>query len=327
MTQAVFKKEEALGEAGALEVLNGPAKGKLEVLSFGTIHIGRAPDNDIVIEDKSVSRHHAQITFEDGHYFVADLNTSNGTLVNKKRILNQKIEHGDIVQVGHMIFRLLYPSTPGQMSDYVGIQNATQNAETILEKKSIRPLFYILFGIIALLVLWLWMTSKTPPSPMKQELERSTANTSATEEDISKPGPEAFSINWEKANQFYLSGYREYSAQNYLRALDDFKAALELYPDHRLAKIYLKKTEDGITQETDQSYKSALNYFNSGQYALAIYTFQSVMSLLKHRQPPEGFCQARQENRAPIENPDFEKYCDSEQKISEAQTKMSGEIQ
>ncbi len=229
-----------------------------------------------------------------------------------------------------MIFRVIYPmqtGMPGQAPDQRETTSRGRgDANDTSTKKSIRPLFYIMFGIVALLLLWLWVVSKTPPSPVAPVIDERTRPSSESNGAFkdNQPGSEAYSINWEKANQFYLSGYREYSAENYLRALDDFRASLELYPDHRLAKIYIKKTDEAITQVTEQNYKSAINYFNGGQYALAIYYFQSVMNLLKHRKPPEGFCQARLERTAPIDNPDFEKYCDSEQKISDAQSKMSG---
>ena len=48
--------------------------------------IGRHPECDVHIEDGSVSRRHAQITFEGGHFFVSDLNSRNGTLLNDEPI-------------------------------------------------------------------------------------------------------------------------------------------------------------------------------------------------------------------------------------------------
>lgn len=44
--------------------------------------IGRHPDCEVVVEENSVSRRHAQITFEDGHFFISDLGSRNGTEVN-----------------------------------------------------------------------------------------------------------------------------------------------------------------------------------------------------------------------------------------------------
>ncbi len=48
--------------------------------------LGRHPECDVHIEDGSVSRRHAQVTFESGHYFLSDLNSRNGTLLNDQPI-------------------------------------------------------------------------------------------------------------------------------------------------------------------------------------------------------------------------------------------------
>jgi sigma-B regulation protein RsbU (phosphoserine phosphatase) len=48
--------------------------------------IGRHPDCDVPIDDGSVSRHHAQVTLEEGQYFVQDLNSRNGTYLNNQQI-------------------------------------------------------------------------------------------------------------------------------------------------------------------------------------------------------------------------------------------------
>ncbi|MFK7769821.1 MAG: SpoIIE family protein phosphatase [Mariniblastus sp.] len=48
--------------------------------------IGRHPDCDIQIDDGSVSRHHAQVTYDGGQYYVQDLNSRNGTYLNNNAI-------------------------------------------------------------------------------------------------------------------------------------------------------------------------------------------------------------------------------------------------
>jgi len=48
----------------------------------GETKIGRRPDNDVVIADPRVSGNHCRIYFEDGGYFVEDVGSSNGTMVD-----------------------------------------------------------------------------------------------------------------------------------------------------------------------------------------------------------------------------------------------------
>lgn len=87
-------------------------------LRHGVNTIGRGLDNSIVVEDdaRSLSRHHAEIQVTDKGLYVTDLNSSNGTLVNQIKIIQQKLNHGDLVQFGSVIFRLVDESQSGDDS-------------------------------------------------------------------------------------------------------------------------------------------------------------------------------------------------------------------
>lgn len=85
------------------------SKGKtLSEHCFGTgrIVIGRAPDNEIYIKSKFVSRHHAQITSAKTGCFIEDLNSTNGVFIDKQRIKKHRLQDGDVVMLG--IHELVY---------------------------------------------------------------------------------------------------------------------------------------------------------------------------------------------------------------------------
>ena len=88
-----------------------------EVLAgFGNnITVTVKEDNSIVVEDdaRSLSRHHAEIQVTDKGIFVTDLNSSNGTFVNQTKIVQQKLNHDDLVQFGSVIFRLVDETKSG----------------------------------------------------------------------------------------------------------------------------------------------------------------------------------------------------------------------
>ncbi len=69
-----------------LYVMSGPKKGKSFTLEGEISYLGRAPENHVQIQDKSVSRQHLKITHRDGRYFLEDLHSRNGTLVENKPI-------------------------------------------------------------------------------------------------------------------------------------------------------------------------------------------------------------------------------------------------
>ena len=69
------------------------------------VSIGRAPDNDIPIDNLAVSNYHARVYAEAGHLVVEDLNSLNGTFVNEQRIERATVRDGDTIHIGkHHIF-------------------------------------------------------------------------------------------------------------------------------------------------------------------------------------------------------------------------------
>ncbi|SEM33917.1 GAF domain-containing protein [Syntrophus gentianae] len=70
------------------------------------IRIGRLPDNEIWIDDPSVSRRHATLTLDDGNPVLSDLGSRNGTSVNGTRISSTTLSSGDIIGVGTV--RIIY---------------------------------------------------------------------------------------------------------------------------------------------------------------------------------------------------------------------------
>jgi FHA domain-containing protein/zinc ribbon protein len=62
--------------------------------------IGRSPECEIFLDDVTVSRNHAVLVERDGHFFVEDQGSLNGTFVNRRRIDDQQLGNGDELQIG-----------------------------------------------------------------------------------------------------------------------------------------------------------------------------------------------------------------------------------
>jgi hypothetical protein len=69
-------------------------------LTTGRFIIGRTPDNDLQIDSKYISRHHAQIITSAHGSVVEDLNSTNGIYVRAKRVRRRMLNDGDVVQIG-----------------------------------------------------------------------------------------------------------------------------------------------------------------------------------------------------------------------------------
>jgi VWFA-related protein len=62
--------------------------------------IGRGPENALILADPLVSRHHARVLYEDGAYWVEDLASRNGTLVNGEETARRPLAAGDTIAIG-----------------------------------------------------------------------------------------------------------------------------------------------------------------------------------------------------------------------------------
>jgi FHA domain/zinc-ribbon domain len=102
--------DELAAEGPALVVRSGGGRaGEHFIPRGGRTMIGRSPDNEIFLDDVTVSRKHAVLVDEDGTFSIEDLGSLNGTFVNRKRIDSRtKLESGDEVQVGK--YRMSYIS-------------------------------------------------------------------------------------------------------------------------------------------------------------------------------------------------------------------------
>jgi hypothetical protein len=73
---------------------------------FGGLSIGRSPDADIRVEDRYASGIHARVYGRGGGYFVEDLNSTNGTLLNSAELHGEaQVDEGDLIRIGDTEFR------------------------------------------------------------------------------------------------------------------------------------------------------------------------------------------------------------------------------
>ena len=72
-----------------------------EFLGRKYISIGRWKNNDVVLDDPTVSGHHANIDYVNDLIYLYDLDSRNGSFVNKKRITSQLLKSGDVINLGN----------------------------------------------------------------------------------------------------------------------------------------------------------------------------------------------------------------------------------
>ncbi|MCX6831179.1 MAG: GGDEF domain-containing protein [candidate division Zixibacteria bacterium] len=100
----------AINRQPMLLVLHGPLLGKTFTIEQPVLTIGRSSQCDIQIEDDNVSRKHAEINFRDGLVWLTDLQSTNGSYVNSKRVSEIPLNDGDLVLIGRVLFKFIHSS-------------------------------------------------------------------------------------------------------------------------------------------------------------------------------------------------------------------------
>lgn len=88
-----------------LTVVDGPDLGKRTGVAAHPLVVGRAPDSDLQLPRRTVSRHHCVVWRDAGRYRLRDLGATNRTCVNGAAVLEARLREGDLVSVGEYTLR------------------------------------------------------------------------------------------------------------------------------------------------------------------------------------------------------------------------------
>ena len=138
--------------------------------------IGRNPNNDYVLNDASISAHHAKLEVSAGRFRLHDLQSSNGTYVNGRRILESEIQVGDFVNFGTISttfngieFEIVDVNARNQKFSMTENSNSTRFLR--YENKKI-SLFAILLALLIFALNQLFANNK----PTSTQIARATVN-------------------------------------------------------------------------------------------------------------------------------------------------------
>jgi len=95
-----------------LVICNGGFEGMEYELTREETIIGRNPTTDITLLDENISREHTLVLFdaENATYSIEDLQSTNGTKVNGKRLRSATLQHDDEIEIGQTRFKFLIRS-------------------------------------------------------------------------------------------------------------------------------------------------------------------------------------------------------------------------
>jgi DNA-binding NtrC family response regulator len=119
-------------------------QGKLKEYNFDkdVISIGAMEDNDVVLDDDTVSRNHCRISLEGDAYILTDLDSTNGTSINRVRIREAFLSPNHVIQIGSTEIRFspidervrIIPSERDRFGEIIGKDRRMREMYAILEK-------------------------------------------------------------------------------------------------------------------------------------------------------------------------------------------------
>jgi len=98
------------GPAARIFALTTDLAGMEFPLDRPALVIGRTDENDVVLNHRSISRHHAKIVRDGEHYTIVDLQSANGVRVNGEDYERIELNPGDVIELGHVKLRFVGPN-------------------------------------------------------------------------------------------------------------------------------------------------------------------------------------------------------------------------
>jgi pSer/pThr/pTyr-binding forkhead associated (FHA) protein len=99
-TQPVLRATPGAGPQAELTIESGPDAGHTYRATENALRMGRSPDNDLILRDPATSGHHARVERRGEQFWIVDLGSTNGTLVNGDPIQEKELKHDDRITIG-----------------------------------------------------------------------------------------------------------------------------------------------------------------------------------------------------------------------------------
>jgi pSer/pThr/pTyr-binding forkhead associated (FHA) protein len=293
-----------MAKESRLEILKGKDAGLQFRITGDRVVFGRAEDSDIIVNDSVASRHHAELVRIGASFLIKDLGSSNGTYVNGNKTTEHYLMNNDVFSIGDHSYRYIevegkeqkqYNSAVMEGNTIPGISIKSLSSDINIPKaggktaSKKRLIIYGALGVFIIFILIILLSGGDAPKEAKDEKAKTPEQ--IAEDELTKKEdegmdkvykrkiPEEDREVYENANQFYFEGRRELRLKNYSRALDLFRKALMLYPEHAKSSYYVKITQEFMKQESELQMKLGRKMLEHKRYNEAIRHFTEVINL------------------------------------------------
>jgi len=105
--KSITDKAKRLSGGPIFRFIGGGRDGDEILITRETFFIGRSFNNNLALEDRSISRKHAVLNYQDGKYILSDLNSHKGVYINGKKISETELINRDRVKIGDVVLEFL----------------------------------------------------------------------------------------------------------------------------------------------------------------------------------------------------------------------------
>jgi pSer/pThr/pTyr-binding forkhead associated (FHA) protein len=280
-----------------LTILSGAESGVAYKLMGQSITLGRDVENDVVLQDVKASRRHAKLELRDGNYWIKDLGSRSGIIVNGTPTIESLLRIGDQLVIGSTLVRFGTPQALSLVNTAPAMPQPIFSAPHVeplaksqpprkqqkQNKKSFAP--WIIGGVIAASLVIFLQDSNTKKKhfdihddeALDSQLEDMATNNEKQQQMLLKNGHDT--QQYRTAQNFYQRGFREFREGNFARAIQNFEASLAIYPSHPLARRYLERSKQKLDLAIAQSIERGEKNFQQGRYNLALNDYRTVLLL------------------------------------------------
>ncbi len=315
MNARASQKPQAPGQAYDvfLTIMTGPDTGVAYKLVGQSITIGRSPDNNVVLQDNKASRNHARLEQRPDGYWIQDLGSQNGIILNGQSHREVKLKSGDQLIIGTTVVQFGAPPVPLLQSTKTaapGVQplmsapmppphgtgmnpNEPWPMAPLAKSKRSRgpsPEQKLVMGVaVAILVGSIAMLTSSEIKKRKAFELQDENKMQETLETIGKENLQKFeeikikgkdTPEYIEAQNFYLRGFREFREGNFIRAMQNFNSSLALFPAHPLARRYLERSQIRLREEAIAALARGEKALQLQKYGQALNEYQTVKRLL-----------------------------------------------
>ena len=293
-----------------IEIINGKEKGARFQIVSQKVSIGRSKDNDIILNDPKISRNHASLQITPEGLQIIRLNPERKIFVGKQEITNAILELPSIILIGNTKLKATMVSnmpahiptaSPSKIqkgslqnlqSNNLLNNNRVMNFQNELShlKSSKKMNFYIVVGIVGLLLYFLFSSSKSEKEEEKglvtseqQEKHISSIQEKSNEIYRARQQKGKNTVQYREAKALFIQGLRDYRERNYLRAMSYFNGALALFPQHVLSQRYLQKSRTKQNELIQMKLLEANRYYEHKQYRQAMASYGQILFLIQDK--------------------------------------------